>query len=320
MRIVATLVLLLSATASYAGTIEIALKQVTEWKALYGRVEAKDSIAARARIGGIVVELAVSEGDEVKAGQKIATVKDDKIAFQIDAIDAQIAALKAQLETAKDEYDRGKALVKQGVTTAQRLDQLKTSVDVAANQLEAQKAQRSVLVQQGSEGDVLAPADGRVLTVPVTRNAVIMPGEPVATIGGGGFFLRLAIPERHAGLLEQNAKIRISGAGDATEGTLAKIYPQLENGRVIADVDVAKLDTAFVNARVLVDVPVGEREAILVPANALKTRSGIDFVTVEEGGASTEVAVVTGERMIIDGSENIEILTGLKVGDKVVLP
>ena len=320
MRIAATLAVFLSATTAFAGTIEVAPKKVIEWKALYGRVEAKDTIAARARIGGIVVDLAVSEGDEVQAGQKIATVQDDKIAFQIDAIDAQISALAAQLGTAKDEYERGKSLVKQGVTTAQRLDQLKTAVDVVTNQIEAQKAQRSVVVQQGSEGDVLAPADGRVLTVPVTKNAVIMPGEPVATIGGGGFFLRLAIPERHAGLLEQNAKIRISGAGDAKEGTLAKIYPQLENGRVIADVDVDKLDTAFVNARVLVDVPVGEYEAIMVPIAALKTRSGIDFVTIEHEGETSDVAVVVGERSGDGEKAEIEILTGLKTGDKVVLP
>ena len=44
----------------------------------------------------------------------------------------------------------------------------------------------------------MAPGDGRVLTVPVTRGAVVLAGEPIATIGGGGFFLRLAIPERHA--------------------------------------------------------------------------------------------------------------------------
>ena len=77
-----------------AETINVALQPVTEWKAVYGRVEARDTIAARARIGGIVVELTVSEGDTVKAGQKIATVRDDKIAFQIDALDAQIASLQ----------------------------------------------------------------------------------------------------------------------------------------------------------------------------------------------------------------------------------
>lgn len=317
---------LLAATAVFFSTplmaqsITAAPQTVTEWKAVYGRVEAKDTIAARARIGGIVVELTVTEGDEVKAGQKIAVVRDDKIAFQIEALEAQIASFGAQLETARDELDRGKALVAKGVSTAQRLDQLKTQVDVVQSQIDATKAQRSVVVQQGAEGEVLAPAAGRILTVPVTRNAVIMGGEPVATIGGGGFFLRLAIPERHAALLKKDAPIRISSGGGEQEGRLAKIYPQLENGRVIADVDVDNLDTAYVNARVLVDVPVGMRQAILVPSAAVFTRSGIDFVKAGEPGKESDRAVVTGETTNVDGKPMTEILTGLDAGDSVVVP
>ena len=176
---------------------------MTEWKAVYGRVEARDTVPARARIGGIVVDLAVSEGDSVTEGQHLATVRDDKIAFQIAALDAQIRALQSQLATAETELTRGEALVERGVATAQRLDQLRTTVDVTRNQLAAAEAQRSVVVQQGAEGEVLAPGDGRVLTVPVTRGAVVLAGEPIATIGGGGFFLRLAIPERHAAALQE---------------------------------------------------------------------------------------------------------------------
>jgi RND family efflux transporter MFP subunit len=320
MRVALAAIFLAAAFPAFAETITVVPQQVVEWKAVYGRVEARDTISARARIGGIVVELSVSEGDEVTAGQKIATVRDDKIAFQIDALNAQIASVEAQLSTAKDELDRGKALVAKGVSTAQRVEQLKTLVDVAQSQLDATKAQRSVVVQQGTEGEVLAPSDGRILTVPVTKDAVIMAGEPVAMIGGGGFFLRLAIPERHADLLKKDAAIRIaSDTGEAT-GRLAKIYPQLENGRVIADVEVDSLNTSYVNARVLVEVPVGEREAILVPEAAVSSRSGIDFITVSEGGKESARSVVTGEKSMIGGVPMIEILTGLNAKDMVVLP
>ena len=66
------------------------------------------------------------------------------------------------------------------------------------NQIVAAQAERAVLVQQQTEGKVLAPAPGRVLSVPVTKGSVIMPGETVARIAGGGYFLRLSLPERHA--------------------------------------------------------------------------------------------------------------------------
>ena len=131
MRAALAAILLCATFPAFAETIKVEPQQIVEWKAVYGRVEARNTIAARARIGGIVVELSVSEGDEVKAGQNIATVRDDKIAFQIDALDAQIASIEAQLSTAKEEFDRGKALVTKGVSTAQRVEQLKTLVDVA---------------------------------------------------------------------------------------------------------------------------------------------------------------------------------------------
>ncbi|MCG6857616.1 MAG: efflux RND transporter periplasmic adaptor subunit [Salaquimonas sp.] len=316
----AALAFSLSVLPASAGTLKLAPTAVTEWKAVYGRVEARDTVPARARIGGTVVELLVSEGDAVTAGQKIAKVHDDKIAFQIAATDAQLRAGKSQLETAQANLDRAEKLVKRGVATAQQLDQLRTAVDVARNNIAATEAQRSVLLQQTAEGDVLAPVDGKVITVPVTRDAVIMAGETVATIGGGGFFLRLAIPERHAASLEEGAEIQISSEGLHEKGRLAKIYPQIENGRVIADVEVDALDTDFVDARVLVEVPVGHRTALLVPEGAVLTRSGIDFVKVEAEGGEVERAVIIGRAPNSATAGMVEILTGLAPGDMVVLP
>ena len=310
--------LLISTTIAGAETIVLKDSNVTEWKAVYGRVEARDMVPARARIGGVVVELLVTEGDEVKAGEKIATVRDDKLAFQIAAIDAQLQALSSQLDTAEADLKRGNDLVGKGVMTRQRVDQLQTQVDVVRGQITATQAQRAVLVQQGAEGEVLAPANGRVLKVPVTRGAVIMGGEPVATIGGGGVFLRLAIPERHAASLKADVAIRIQSAKGEQAGRLAKIYPQIENGRVIADVEVEGLDTTYVDARLLVEVPVGERKALFVPQSAVATRSGLDFVTVEAEGGESERVVILGEPVELDGTANVEILSGLNAGDKVV--
>lgn len=320
MRLVLSAILLLAVGTAHAETIILEPVSVTEWKAVYGRIEARDRVPARARIGGVLVELGVTEGDRVDAGQKIATVRDDKLSFEIAALDAQIRALQAQLETAQSELERGQVLLERGVMTVQRLDQLRTQVDVVRNQVAATEAQRSVITQQQTEGDVLAPAAGRVLTVPVTRGAVVLGGEPVAVIGSGGIFLRLAIPERHSEMLEEGAEIRVSANGSEWPGRLAKIYPQIENGRVIADVEVAELETNFVDARVLVEVPVGVRSALLVPVQAVATRSGIDFVTVMQNGVPVERTVVPGRRISDDGKEMVEILTGLAPGETVAAP
>ncbi|MCM2476630.1 efflux RND transporter periplasmic adaptor subunit [Rhizobium sp. CG5] len=307
--------------AAHAGTLRVEPQSIPEWKAVYGRVEARDSVPARARIGGTLIDLKVTEGDPVKAGDVIASVKDDKIEFQIAAIDAQLLGLHASMDNAQSELARSEEMIKRGVTTAQRLDALRTQVDVVRNQIAAAEAERSVIVQQGKEGAVLAPVAGTVLSVPVTRDAVILAGETVATIGGGGFFLRLAIPERHADLLKENATIEIEGGdGLKSAGRLAKIYPEIDNGRVIADVEVDDLPTGFVNRRLLVRVPVGERDALLVPLAAIANRYGSDFVIVKSGDATAERAVVTGRPIPWDGVVMSEIVSGLAAGDEVIIP
>lgn len=292
---------------------------ITEWKAVYGQVEARDRTPARARLGGTLVDLTVVEGDVVTSGQPIGRIEDEKLAFQLSALAAQRGALLAQLDNAQVELTRGESLLKQGVTTAQGLDALRTQVDVLKGQLAALDAQTDIITQQVKEGTVLAPADGRVLDVPVSKGGVVMPGEAVALIGGGGTYLRLSIPERHAPNLHTGDKIEISDGSATQTGTLSRIYPLIQNGRVIADVEVAGLADNFVDARVLVRLAVGQRDALMVAATALSSTGGLDFVSVQGASGPIQRSVVPGEHQLIDGVDMVEILSGLEAGD-LILP
>ncbi|HEY6917976.1 MAG TPA: biotin/lipoyl-binding protein, partial [Tabrizicola sp.] len=97
---------LLLGTAAAAVADGVALRPVTDWKAVYGTVEARDRIPARARIGGVLVELSVAEGDLVGAGQVLARIVDDKLEFQLAALGAQKEALAAQLANAEADLKR----------------------------------------------------------------------------------------------------------------------------------------------------------------------------------------------------------------------
>ncbi|MBZ4023924.1 efflux transporter periplasmic adaptor subunit [Rhodobacter sp. TJ_12] len=291
---------------------------VTDWKTVYGQVEAKDKVPARARLGGTLVELSVSEGDLVEAGQELGRVVDEKIAFQINAIDAQIAALESQMANAERELTRGEELKSRGVITTQQLDALRTQAEVVSQQLEAQRASRQVTEQQATEGAVLAPVAGRVLEVPVAKGAVVMAGESIATIAGGGFFLRLSVPERFAGTMHEGDAIGIETPAGAVTGKLAKIYPLIEGGRVNADVEVSDLNSEFVGARVLVKLPLAMREAILVPAEMVQTHSGLDFVIVNSAQGPLDRAVVPGPVTKVNGTPMMEILSGLTGGEEVL--
>ena len=296
----------------------LALTNITEWKAVYGTVEARDRIPARARLGGTLVVLSVAEGDVVEAGQELARIVDDKLDFQLAGLAAQRAALTAQLGNAEADLKRGQDLLKDGVTTTQRVDALQTAVDVLNGQIAALEAQAEVITQQAKEGTVLAPVAGRVLDVPVTKGAVVMPGEVIAVLGGGGTFLRIAVPERHAMALDAGDTIAISGPEGDQEGTLARVYPLVEGGRVTADVEIAGLSDRFVGTRMLVRLPVATREALMVPAADIVTRAGLDFVGIATGDTVALRSIVSGQPQLVDGVAMVEVLSGLLAGDVVV--
>lgn len=301
---------------------------VTEMKAVYGQVESRTILPARARISGTVSSIRVTEGAQVSKGDVVATVVDDKLALQLRAADAAVAALNSQLDSARTDLQRAQDLLAKGAAAQSRVDAAKTQFDVITNQLAAAIAQKAVIEQSAREGDIMAPADGRVLTVPVAAGSVIMTGEPVARVASGQYYLRLSLPERHAVEITEGARVDIGERGTGTnagfvkasEGRIAKIYPEIENGRVIADVEVADIGTYFVNERTLVSIPVAKRTMLGVPPNAVRTVHGIDYVTVATANGPLDVAVVLGGKFEDAGQPRLEILSGLADGDKVVLP
>ncbi|WP_425072297.1 efflux RND transporter periplasmic adaptor subunit [Sagittula sp. S175] len=320
-QILALITALVALPALAQQTLEVTETPIIEWKSVYGRVEARDQVPARARIGGTAEALDVVEGDRVEQGQQIALVEDNKLQFQIDAIDGRLESLTAQLETAQADLERGTSLRERGVITAQRLDQLQTAVDVIEGEIRGLTSERQVVMQQIDEGKVLSPATGVVLSVPISRGSVVVPGEAVAVIAGGGVYLRLAIPERYAGDLQEGADIEIGTGADSERqtGRLVKLYPQIEGGRVQADVEVEGLDGRFVGRRMPVRLPVAERQAILIPEAALHRSGGLDFVAVQDDRAALDRVVVPGAEVVREGVAWREILTGLAAGDTIVI-
>ncbi len=312
-------------SAGIAGEAIVFLQEKPELKAVFGQVQSRTLSIARARIGGTVTGLKVTEGTPVSAGDELAVVIDDKLALQLEAIDARIKGLESEMNNAATELARAEKLLATGVVAKNRVDAAQTQFDVLSNQFSAAQSDRAVIVQQTAEGRVLAPASGRVLAVPVTQGSVVLPGEPVARIASNGYFIRLSLPERHAAHLTEGEDVLVgergldpASAGKATaSGKLVKVYPEIDNGRVLADVEVKGLGDFFVGERTLVWVPVAKRNVLSVPASAISIRSGIDYVTLA-GGIS--VAVIIGEAFEADGIPQVEIMSGLEAGDTVIVP
>ena len=313
------------ADAAGAETLTTALRPVADEKAVFATVESISVVPARGRIGGTIVQLNVREGDPVTRGQAIATIGDDKLALQMKSLDAQIDALQAQASQAQTDFTRIEGLVERGTLPRIRLDEARTALNVADNGLRAKTAERAVVQQQFNEGQVLAPAGGRVLKKLVAVGSVVLPGDAVAMIAQQNFKLRLRVPERHARFLKAGDKVRVDGAefGDQSpkSGVIDLVYPQIEDGRVIADATVENLGEYFVGDRLRVWISGGERMALVIPANYVTTRFGIDYVQLRQADRTVSAPVQRGRNLASPDMPNgLEILSGIRPGDQLVQP
>ncbi|MBC8339558.1 MAG: efflux RND transporter periplasmic adaptor subunit [Alphaproteobacteria bacterium] len=291
---------------------------VEDMKAVFATVETSDVISARARIGGTVTKLEVDEGTAVKQGRTIALIGDPKIGFRMDALRSRIGSMQSQKDLAASTLKRARDLRRSGTIPQKRLDEAEAGFRVAERELKALQSEFSVVSRQQDEGAVLAPSAGRVTKVHVTKGAVILPGEPVATIAAKGYILRLSLPERHARFIKTGDAVQVGGedANDGTRprtGNVHQVYPEIRKGRVIADVTVEGLGDFFVGERVRVQISVGKRETFVVPGDYLFLRYGLTFATLK-GGA--QIVVQPG----LKRPDGVEILSGLRSGDELILP
>jgi multidrug efflux pump subunit AcrA (membrane-fusion protein) len=158
-----------------------------------------------------------------------------------------------------------------------------------------------------------------VLAVRVTEGSEVLPGDVIATIAVDRYVLRLYLPERHARFIKEGDSVLVGarglgpGAEVLGEGRIRQVYPELKDGRVVADVEVSGLGDFFVGERVRVYVATGTRQAIIVPSEFLVRRFGLTYARLKGEG---EAVVQTG--LPADGG--IEVLSGLKPGDVLVRP
>lgn len=339
--------------------LAIELKNISDTKAFGAIYTTDDIVAARARIGGTLVRLNVSDGSEVGAGQAIGTIDEARFGAEIAAgkanavaaqsaasaaaasarqAPAQMAAAQAMAQKAHADYNRTKILFDQGVYAQAKLDQMRAAMlaadaqiavanagigaanaNVDASRAQAQSAAAAVNIARATrgQGQIMAPRSGRVVMVAVTQGSVVMPGEIVATIAVGAPVLRLQVPEADAKFLNLGQKLETQSmiGSPASFATINKIYPMVENGQI--KIDLAP-DTSmrFIGERVEVKIPIGSRDAILVPKNYIFSRQGVDFVRLLSGSQSLEIPIQRGASQ----GEAVEVLSGLKIGDKIILP
>jgi RND family efflux transporter MFP subunit len=302
--------------APAAGRLTVKAQTVADLKPVPGTLTTRDMAEARARISGVLVSLAVREGDMVRQGQVIGRVKDDRLALQTGAFDAQVSAAAAEAARAQADLTRTRDLFSNGVYAQARLDQVEAQARAASANLAAARAQRSASAELGAQGAILAPAAGRVLVADVPVGSVVMPGQTVARVTAGPMVVRLELPEGQARALKPGDLVQLAAEdlrGVATQGVITQVYPAVTGGQVTADVTATGLPQDLIGQRIRAQIRIGERRALIVPRTYVVTRFGVDYARlVRADGTVSETPIQTTAGPT---AATVEVLSGLRAGD-----
>ena len=270
-----------------------------------GKVDIEGGLVdVAARAPGVVKEVFVQEGDEVKAGEILARQEDDdarlsrnRVAAQLAQAQAQAPILEVQLEAAVREESRLERLIADNATSQQIYEQAQDNTRQLRAQLEAQKPSIALVRAQLAEANyqmelyvIRAPTDGTI----VRRYA--NPGSGASTFSVTAMFqlqpnslriVRAEVEERSINLVKVGQKVEIvpeSAQSTAYPGEVIRIAGVMGARKLRSDDPSERTDERVVE--VVVDA---EQAPVLVGQRVL-----VKFL--KDGAKPTEAAEKTAQR------------------------
>src|SRR4051812_40071291 len=105
-----------------------------------GRVQTLSSVAVRSRVDGVISSVAVTDGQEVKAGDELFRIDDREAQASLKLAQANLGKDQASLSNAKRQVDRLTPLAAKNFTTRQDYDAATTLVETLQATLLADQA------------------------------------------------------------------------------------------------------------------------------------------------------------------------------------
>lgn len=303
------------------------------WTRHEARVEAVRDALLAAQVPGAIVALHVQAGDTVQKGQTLLQI-DARMARQgAAASQAQVSAAQAQLAVAQKEYERQQQLFAKRYISQAALDSAQAQWQAAQAQVRALQAQAGAAATQSHWHTVQAPFDGTVARVPVTLGDMAMPGTPlVALYDPGALRITAQLSSTQAQALRHAAEVQVELA-DSTAPRLTvaaaqvQVLPSADPLTHTVPVRVALpqglqgvVPGMFARLWLPADStqaePATGPERILVPVQAVVRRAEMTGVYVQGANGQPQLRQV---RLGLAQGEQIEILSGVRPGDRVAL-
>lgn len=282
-----------------------------------GAAEAIQRATLSTRLMGNVTAVLVHEGDRVAAGTTLLRLDAREISSKRAQVEAGIAAAEAVYRDAETQAARFRALYADSAATRYQLEQVETGLARAEAGLNTARASRNELDAVGSYADVRAPFAAVVTRRFVDPGAFAAPGAPLVELQDPSRLrVTVAIPAAVAASLRKGMSLDAAVEGVSARATIEGVVPSgagtVYTLNALIDNHDGKL---LAGSSATLAVPTGTRSAIVVHASAIVREGDLAGVRVKQGNAAELRWVRTGA----SHGAGVEVLSGLKAGDEVLL-
>jgi membrane fusion protein, multidrug efflux system len=299
-----------------------------------GSVQSIATVMLKSRMDGQIAQVHFKEGQEVKEGDLLFTLDDRALRAQLAQSEAALERDRASLERAKSEVARQSGLATRGVASAQKFEDVETSLAVLGATVRAAEAAVENARVSLSYARILAPITGRTGSVTLKKGNLVKATElssslPLVTITQlRPIYVTFTVPERHLadlraaaaeGSLPVVATIPSQPHAPIT-GELAFVDNQVDvaTGSITLKAEFANDDTRlwpgqFVNVTLTLGV---QANAVTVPSAAIQIGQNGPYVFVVRPDSTVELRLVRVSRTVNNRSV---IAEGLVAGDRIVV-
>lgn len=307
-----------------------------------GAIVPRREVAIKPRVSGVLVNLLVQPGQQVKSGDLIARIRIIPDVVSLNNAEARVESAGLNLAAAEKELRRTEQLLKEQLVSESEFTRAELEVDLGKKELSAAKNNVQLIKEGAIRGsgkvsnEVTSTVDGMVIAVPVEEGASVIEsntfneGTTIASVADmTDLVFEGQVDESEVGKLKEGMPVSISvGAIDKQRfpGKLEYISPQGVDAEGTIEFEVRaaiELDpTTFLRANYSAnaDIILERRDQVLtVPERLLQFAEGKPFVEVEVEVGKGKFEKRDVQLGLSDGIR-AEVLSGITAQDRIKVP
>jgi len=290
---------------------------------LSGPLKAVNSAFIKARVAGELQELAVREGDFVKAGQIIARVDATEPQARVRQAQQQAESAKAQVDIAQRSFDNNRSLVEQGFISKTALESSIATLSSAQANYRSAQAGAEVAVKALDDTVLRAPISGQI------AQRSVQLGERVAVDARIVEIVDLSRLELEASLsaadslsvkVGQTALLSVEGATAPLRATVVRVNPSASATSRAVLVYLAVESAGGLRQGLFAQgtLATASNRRLAVPLGTVHTDKPQPYVQLVQGTQVVHQTVVLGERGEVSGVPMVAITSGLSENAQVL--